>query len=161
MKKILCVIILIFLFGFTASAEQNTYQEQYEAAGLGELGENISDTAKDFFDSLDIDPEDPDWVNRLSAGNVFSKMAEFLVDGGRGPLRAAAQMLGILVLYSAAVLWERVAKYRQALSYVFMLITAANILLPLFSVISAILFVFSIASGYSGKRASISSPDLT
>lgn len=137
MKKILCVIILIFLFGFTASAEQNTYQEQYDAAGLGELGENISDTAKDFFDSLDIDPEDPDWVNRLSAGNVFSKMAEFLVDGGRGPLRAAAQMLGIIVLYSAAVLWERVAKYRQALSYVFMLITAANILLPLFSVISA------------------------
>ena len=138
MKRVLCVICLMLLFAFTVSAEENPYLEQYEVSGAEELEGLLSDDVRDFFSSFQIDPEDPNWVNKITAENIFSQIGSFLKDGGRGPLRAAAQMLGIIVLYAAANLSERLAKYKNALSYIFMLITAAGVLLPMFSLISSV-----------------------
>lgn len=138
MKRVICVIFLCLLFAITASAEENTYLEQYEASGAKELEGLLSDDVRDFFTAFGIDPENPDWVNKITAENIFSQIAEFLKEGGRGPLKAAAQMFGIIILYAAANLSHRLAKYKNALSYIFMLITAAGVLLPMFSLISSV-----------------------
>lgn len=126
------------LFAFSASAEENPYLEQYKASGVEELSQQLPDTAKDFFSELEISPEDSDWVNKISAENIFSQIVVFLKEGGRGPLRAAAQMLGMIVLYAVANLSDRIAAYKNALSYIFMLIAAAGVLLPMFSLISSV-----------------------
>lgn len=128
---------MLLIFAVPVSAEEDTYAEQYRASGTEELDDFLSDGAKDFFESFEIDPEDPDWVNKLTAQNIFSQIFEFLKEGGRGPLKAAAQMLGITVVFAAANLSKRLTKYKTVFSYMFILTTAAGVLLPLFSLISS------------------------
>ncbi len=137
MKRILCVIFLIFLFSISAFAE-DPYGSQYEASGMEEVEDKVSDNARDFFSSLDIDPSNPDWVNKISAENIFSHIWEFLKEGGRAPLRAAASMIGIIIIFAAARLFQKTAEYEGVLCYIFTLVSAAGALLPMFSLISAV-----------------------
>lgn len=138
MKRILFIVFLALLFACPVAAQgDDPYREQYEASGAEELQGLLTEEARDFFSAFEIDPEDPDWVNKITAENIFSRIGDFLRDGGRGPMRAAAQMLGIIVLFAAVNLSDRLSKYKSVFSYIFMLVTAAGVLLPLFSMISA------------------------
>lgn len=138
MKKILCILLFALVFSFSVSAEENVYREQYDAAEVYELEDEISEEAREFFQSFDIDASDPGWVNKIGAEQIFSHIAEFLSEGGREPLRAMAQMTGVIILMAAANLFEKAARYKKVISYVFMLITAASVLLPMLSLISAV-----------------------
>lgn len=136
MKRCLTVVIFLLLFSVTASAE-SLYSDQYELSGARELYGELSDSAKDFFDSTGADPADPNWVNRMTAGNIFGEVVNFLRTGGRTPLFVGVQMLGLLVLYAAANTVEKLRPYGGISAYVFMLITAVGVLTPLFSLIGA------------------------
>ncbi len=137
MKRVAVFLLILSFFILPASAE-DTYRGQYEASGMEELTDEIGQEARDFFSSFDIDPENPDWVNKISAENIFSHMLEFLKEGGRGPLGAAAGMCGVIIIFAAANLWEKLSSYRSALSYIFLIVTSAGILLPMFSLISSV-----------------------
>ncbi len=137
MRKLLFIIAFLLFFSLPASAD-DPYTEQYKASGAEEIKNSIPSEIKEIFRDYEIDPENPGWVNKLDAKNIFSHIGSFLKEGGRGPLKAAAQMLGTIVLFAAASLFEKVQAYKNVLSYLFMLITAAGILFPLFSLISAV-----------------------
>ncbi len=136
-KRFVFILLFLMVFSLPVLAEEDTYKEQYKVSGAEQLEGLLSDSAKEFFSSFEIDPEEPNWVNKITAENIFSQIWSFLREGGREPFRAAAQMVGITVVFAAVGLSERLAPYRTTLSYVFMLITAAGVLLPLFSLISS------------------------
>ncbi len=138
MKRIVCVLIFILLFCFQVSAEDNIYKEQYDAAKVEGLKDSLSDEAKKFFSDSGLSPEDYDWVNKIESEHIFSHIAQFLSEGGRGPLRAAAQMMGIIILFATASLFQKMAEYKTIISYIFILLTAASVFLPMLSLISAV-----------------------
>ena len=138
MKKLLILFAFLLLFSLPASAEESPYYDQYERSGAESLADELPSDVKKLFNKLEIDPESPDWVNRLDAKTIFSHIGSFLKEGGRGPLKAAAQMIGTIVIFAAASLSEGIKEYKKALSYIFMLVCSAGILLPLFSLISAV-----------------------
>ena len=138
MKKIFLVFILLMIFSLPARAEENPYAEQYKASGAEEIKDSLPHETKDFFAEFKLDPEDPDWVNKVNAKSIFSHIGSFLKEGGRGPLRAAATMVGVTVLFAAAGLMEKMREYKSLLSYLYTLVSAAGVLLPLFSLIAAV-----------------------
>ncbi len=137
MKRLFCILLLLLLFSFSVSAEENPYKEQYRASGMEEVEDKIGESARDFFSFFDIEPENPDWVNKITAEGIFEQIAEFLKEGGRGPLKAAVYMTATVVIYAAAILFDRLSKYQTVLSYIFMLSTASGALLPMFSLVSS------------------------
>ncbi len=158
MKKTVLILLLLFLFALPVSAEENTYKELYEAGGIEDVWELAGDDAAKFGSRLGLDPSDPDWVNRLGAETVFSEIWDFLREGGRGPFRAAAEMFALIIIFAAASLSERLSKYKTAISYIFVVLAAAGVLRPMFSLISSAaaavkgsaLFMTSFVPVYSG-----------
>ena len=70
MKKIILTIILLLFFALPVSAEENTYYEQYKASGAEEIQNSLPNEVKQFFSGFELDPEDPDWVNKINAKNI-------------------------------------------------------------------------------------------
>lgn len=138
MKKLICLILLLFLFSTPVLAEKETYTEQYKASGAEGLQDILPDSAKDFFTDKEINPENYDWVNSITAENIFTEILDFLKKGGMEPLRAASGMFGIVIIYAASALSDRLKKHKATLSYIFMLTTASGVLLPMFSIISSV-----------------------
>ena len=138
MKRVVCILIFIMIFCFSVSADENVYEEQYGAAAVEELKDSLGEGTKEFFDESGLSPEDYNWVNKIDREHIFSHIGEFLSEGGRGPLRAAAQMMGIIILFAAAGLFEKLSEYKTVISYIFILLTAASVFLPMLSLISAV-----------------------
>ena len=137
MKRIILILVLLLLFSFSASAE-DIYKEQYDLTAIDELQNSLGNRVKEFFSDFGIDPSDSDWVNKLDGENIFLHVIKFLKEGGRGPLKATAGMMGVIILFSAANLFERAAEYKSVISYIFTLVTAASVFLPMLSLISAV-----------------------
>ena len=138
MKRIVLICVFLFIFALPAYAEDNPYSEQYEKSGADGLKYHLSPSAQEYFQKENIDPQDPNWVNNLSVESIFSQVAQFLKTGGSEPFKSAVQMTGIIVVYAAARLFDRIAPYKKVISYIFVLIIAVGIMLPLFSLISAV-----------------------
>ncbi len=126
------------IFSLPAQAEENPYLEQYKLSGAEEIKEHLPESTKEFLGKFELDPEDPDWVNKIGAKSIFAHISAFLREGGRGPLRAAATMLGVTVLFAAVGLMERMREYKSLLSYLYTLVSSAGVLLPLFSLIASV-----------------------
>ena len=157
MKKLICLILLLFLFSTPVLAEKETYTEQYKASGAEGLQDILPDSAKDFFTDKEINPENYDWVNSITAENIFTEILDFLKKGGMEPLRAASGMFGIVIIYAASALSDRLKKHKATLSYIFMLTTASGVLLPMFSIISSVSSaVFISCSNFSSKSKMVS-----
>ena len=148
----------MLVFSFSATAEESVYSGIYEASGAEKIKESAGDEMREFSQRLGIDPANPDWVNKLDGETVFGEICDFLREGGRGPLKAAAEMFALIIIFAAACLSERINKYKTAISYIFVLAVAAGVLLPMFSLISSAasavkggaLFMTSFVPIYSG-----------
>ncbi len=157
MKRCLIVVILIFLFSFNVSAE-DLYSEQYEISGAESLYDELTDSAKGFFKEYDIDPKNPNWVNQITAGNIFTKIFEFVKSGGAKPIKSGLQILGVVVLFAGANTFKGLKAYKTAMTYIFTLIVSASLLVPLFSLIDSLMgaikgsctFMLSFIPVYSG-----------
>ena len=157
MKRCLIILILIFLFSFNVSA-QDLYTDQYEISGAENLYDDLTDSAKNFFDEYNITPKNPDWVNEITAGNIFTKIFEFIKSGGAAPIKSGLQILGVIVLFAGANTFKGLKSYKTAITYVFTLIMSASLLVPLFSLIDSLIgaikgsstFMLSFIPIYSG-----------
>ena len=141
MKRILILLVAFLFFTavflVTASAQENPYKEGYDASGAQELYDLLGENADRVIEELEIDMQDPDWVNRLDPESVFSVIAGFFKEGLKRPLICGGGMLAVILLMAAANTFESFKAYSDVAGYVFVLITAAGVLMPLFSLIQS------------------------
>lgn len=138
-KILLCFLVFLFVFSFVVSAESQdeTYKEQYKISGAEDVFDLLSDDAKKTIEQFEIDPSDIDWVSRLDPESVFKMVSGFFKEGLKRPLLCFSGMLAVIILMAAANTFEGFKVYSDVSAYVFVLITAAGILIPLFSVIES------------------------
>ena len=134
MKKIVITALFLLLFSINVSA-QDTYSEQYEISGAEDIYGYLDEGARGFFDRLELDIGDSGWVSGLTAENIFEEIIGFLKDGMRTPLKCAAGLLALIVLLAAANTFEGFKPFEEVASYIFVLVAATGVLLPLFSLI--------------------------
>ena len=157
MKRCLIIVALLFLFSFNVSAE-DLYSEQYEISGAESLYDDLSLSAKSFFEEYNIEPKNPNWVNQITAGNIFTKIFEFIKSGGAAPIKSGLQILGVIVLFAGANTFKGLKTYKTAMTYIFTLVMSASLLVPLFSLIDSLIgaikgsstFMLSFIPVYSG-----------
>lgn len=102
MKKIIFTILFSILFILPVSAQETSYySEQYEMSGIEEIKEYIDEDALRFLEENGLSPENEGWVNSLNAENIFSHIWDFVKNGAKGPSRAAAFILSIILITAA------------------------------------------------------------
>lgn len=143
-KKIVLLLILIIpTFFVTVKAEQSGlsqeefYKQQLELSGADEIENALPEQAKEYLAENEIDLSDYNWVNKLSADNVFKHIFGFVVSGGKAPLNAGIGALGIILISSALTATENKSSAITTAIYATTIATAAVIAVPVFSVISA------------------------
>ena len=114
MKRIVLIIALLFIFSFGASAD--IYDEQLNGSGIENI--EIDDSVQQFFESEDISLYDTDWINKITAGNVFTFLFDTLKDEGKTPILTGAAILGVILLLAVARLFSEKAENEQMLSFV-------------------------------------------
>lgn len=136
MKRIIAVLLFMGIFCINVSA-QDPYKDQYELSGAEDIYEMLDENAREAVDRFDIDISDPDWVGKLTPKNIFRQIGEFIKTGAKTPLACGAGMLGVMILMAAAATFDSFKPFNDIASYVFVLISAAGILLPMFSLIES------------------------
>ena len=101
MKKIIFIIVFIFLFSFPAHSETAIDKELSEAIGTEDIKGSLDDNTADFLEQYGINPDSTDWVENLSAENVFKHITEFLKSGMKRPFKSGAALIGIILIASA------------------------------------------------------------
>lgn len=132
MKKIILIIALLFAFSISTGAEG--YSEQLEQSNIDELP--LDSNIEEFFDSQNISIYDSDWVNKLSAGNLFTFLFDTLKENGKTPVLTGLSILGIILLLAVFRLFFENEKNSNMLSFVGVSLSAGAVLLPIFSVIT-------------------------
>ncbi len=135
MKKLVFIVLFMFVFTVSVTAEAPSYLQQYEKSGAGEIWELLDKDTANIVQDLGIDPSDAGWVNQLSPQNVFSNIWSFVKGGAKGPLKVGFTMLAILLIMAAASTFEALKLYEDAISYVFALAAASVLIYPLASFI--------------------------
>lgn len=157
MKRILIILLVLALFCIPVQAE-GVYEEHYEQSGAENLKESLTDEARGFFEDENIDIKDTDWVNKITAGNIFSEIFSFLKGGLKQPFKSGLAMFGVIVIFSAVLGMESMKQYQKLISYVFAPICVLIVFTPLFSLIDAAVsavkagsvFMFSFVPVYAG-----------
>lgn len=116
---------------------ENVYEEQYKQSGAEDLKYSLTEEAREFFEEENINIENPDWVNKITAGNIFSEIVTFLKEGIKKPLKSGLAMLGIIIIFAAALSMENMKQYSQLISYIFVPISVLMVFVPLFSLIES------------------------
>ena len=136
MKKTIFIILFIILFSFNALAE-DFYSEQYESSGAEGLYDLLPQEAERVIENFDIELENPNWVNNLTAEGVFNQIMDFVKTGAKTPLKCGGALLSVILLISAANTFEGFKPFRDVASYIFTLSAGAGVLIPMFSLIES------------------------
>ena len=136
MKRILIFVCLFLCLSIPVRAE-DVYQGHYEQSGADELKDSLSDEVKDFLNDKNIDAQNPDWVNNITAGSIFDELFSFFREGFKIPLKSGLAMLGIIIIFSAVLSVENMKQYGETLSYIFAPLCILTIFIPLFSLIES------------------------
>lgn len=136
MKKIIFILIFIILFSFGAVAE-DFYSEQYQNSGAEDLYDLMPETAKGVIDNLEIEIQNPDWVNKITAYGIFSEILGFVKTGAATPLKCGGALLSVILLITAANTFEGFKPFSDVASYIFTLSAGTGVLIPMFSLIES------------------------
>ena len=144
MKKVKILILLYFLSSLLSLSVQanesgspeDFYIEQYKNSGAEDLEDVLPDPAKDYFFQNGIDPSDYNWVNNISAENVFKHILSFISSGAKSPLKAGAGIIAIILISAALSCVEIKSSAMTAAVYAAAAASAAIIAVPVSSVIN-------------------------
>lgn len=137
MRRIIIIFWLLVLFSLNVSAETDDfYKEQYDLSGSDSIGDSLPEETKDFLGKNGISAEDPDFVNSLTAENVFSHIWNFLKTGAKTPVTSGAGILAV-ILISAALVSSSDSSANLSARYATVISAAAVIAAPVFSVIKS------------------------
>lgn len=142
MKRILFLILIFcMIFALDCDAEDIETKEfisaQAESSGAADLDKSLPDFAKEFLNDEGISPENPEWVNSLTAENVFLHIWSFLKSGGKKPLVSAGSILAVVLISAALGNTELGGNTQVAVKYAITLSAAGVISFPIFSVIES------------------------
>ncbi len=102
MKRLIFIVLFSVFFTLSVSAEETPYyKEQYEISGAEGIKQYIDDDALNFLEENGLDPSKEGWVNSLEAQNIFSHIWDFVKNGAKGPAKAAAFILSIILITAA------------------------------------------------------------
>lgn len=140
-RLILFILMLMCLFSVDCSAQdvsgEDFYREQYELSGADGLENILPEETQEYFNQNGINPKDPNWVNSLSAENVFSHIWGFLRSGAKTPIAAGGGILAVILISAALGSMEINGGVSSAVLYATAISVAAVICIPVFSVINA------------------------
>lgn len=95
---------LIMLFYFSASAEEENYNEyykrQYQASGADDLSSSLDSETKKLLDSLGIDISDLESIKAPELQNVFAVIFDCIKNGISKPLSVSVSLIGIMLIFS-------------------------------------------------------------
>lgn len=158
MKKIIVLILLMFLFSLPVSAT-DVYKETVENSGVGEINELLPDEVREFFENNNIDLSDANWSENLTVKSVFSHIWSFFRSGGNAPFESFVCVFAVMI-FSAAVkaFTDEGSKLGESLNFIFSLIVSLSIADGVIGVISAAvsaikgtgIFMLSFIPIYSG-----------
>ncbi len=166
-KKIVCFIIVLFIFSLSVSAEETDfYKQQLENSGALELEEGLTDEVREYLKENSIDITDYNWVNNLNAENVFSHIWGFLTDGLKTPLISLGGILAI-ILVNAILFDAQNSHLSTVVTYASTLAIAGIVIAPLFlsintainamkacsAFMTAFIPIFAVVVSASGKTA--------
>ena len=138
-RKIFVTVIIMMLFTLPASAQEinkdEFYRNQYKTSGADSLKEQLPEGAKDFLQENNINPENSDWVNELSAKNVFTHILGFFKSGLKQPLLAGGAILAVILVSAALGNMEFSNSMTEASMYATVLCAAAVVVVPAIEVI--------------------------
>ncbi len=137
MKKIIVLILLVFLFSLPVSAT-DVYKETVENSGVEEINELLPDEVREFFENNNIDLTVADWSKNLTAKSVFSHIWSFFKSGGSAPFKSFLSVAAVMI-FSAAVkaFTADNSKLGESLNFIFSIIVSLSIADGVIGVISA------------------------
>lgn len=137
MKKVIIILILIFIFALPVNAA-DVYTETVENSSAAEINEALPDEIKDFFKDNNIDIGDANWNKNLTAKNVFSHILSFFKSGGNAPFRALALLAAVMILSATVEAFtDSKNELGQTLNFIFSVIVCLSIADGVISVIAA------------------------
>ncbi len=138
MKKIVVLIVLVFLFSFSVSAEENVYKDTAEKLEISELEEILPEEVKEFFRENNINPTEQDWNKNLTTKSVFSHIFSFIKSKGAAPFRSLG-LIAAIMIFSAAVhsFTDGSAGLNNSLQFIFAVIVSLSVADGVISVINA------------------------
>ncbi len=98
-RVITAVISLLLIFSVPVFADAN--EELYDSIDMGSIEESLEEDTSDYLSSYGITPQNGDWVNSLSAENVFTHISNFLQSGMKRPLRSGASLIAVILITAA------------------------------------------------------------
>jgi len=107
-KAAVLAALLALLTGFSALAQngadgdnlEQMYYEQLKASGAEKLWESLPPETLDLLDRIGVDSFDPGAYTGIRPENVADNLLLLLNKSSAGPIRAAAVLLGIVLLYA-------------------------------------------------------------
>lgn len=136
-KKIIVIFILFFAFCFNVNAnEADIYKEQLQNSGAYNLQNTLPPEVKEYLNDFSVDISDYNWVNNLTANNVFSHIFSFLKGGFKTPFLTFSSVLAIILL-SALLNEQGNASVNKTVMFATSLAIVGVISVPVFSSISA------------------------
>ncbi len=136
-KKIIVVLIMLYIFSLPVLAQDSEYKKQYDISGADELKNSLSDEAKEFFEENGLDISSPDWVNTLTSENVFKHIWNFLTKGAVRPIRSGVAIISIIMITSAVTSFGEEEKRFTVATFTGTLAITAVIATDIWSCISA------------------------
>lgn len=137
MKKIIVLILLIFLFSLPVSAT-DVYKETVENSGVKEINELLPDEVREFFENNNIDLSVADWSQNLTVKSVFAHIWSFFKSGGNKPFKSFMSVAAVMIL-SATVraFTSDSSELSESLNFIFSIIVSLSIADGVIGVISA------------------------
>ncbi len=150
MKKILKIVFVGVVFSLcfmvSAFAEDDYYTEQYKNSGIQSLEELVPNDAKDLLDQFDIDVSNPNFIQDISAKNIFSHILQFLKSGLKDCKGAFVSLMFICIFSAAANLFCNNEMGLNSVNYISALCICTVVLVPLFSHINTVIKAIKAAS---------------
>ena len=135
MKKIIVFIILACFLCMPVCADDN-YVTQYENVGADKLADNLDEQTHEFFEQNGIDASDYNWVNKLTIGNVFGHIWNFVTSGAKAPIKTGVLVASIIFLSAALTAFGTAPRFETAI-YAAVLSISALIATDIWQSISA------------------------
>jgi len=101
-KKIICMVLLLFLLAVPVQAQsvsqEELYRQQYEDSGAADLPDELPEETREWMNSLGI--SSPDWqsILNLTPEKIFGQIGSTALQQSAAPVRALLSVLAVILL---------------------------------------------------------------
>lgn len=141
MKKIIIVLVLIFVFAIPVSAE-GTFLKDSDSEKLIEA---LPQDAKDYMEENEIDASKSDWIKNLNFSSVLKDIWNILKSKVTTPFATMSLMLGVVLLSSSLTVIGN-SNSSKTTGFAVTAVSAVLIATPIFNVVNSACEIMQTAS---------------